>query len=951
MNRLLLVVALLLLAIPAHAAERYVAATGNWNSTGTWSTSCTGATGSSVPVAGDNVHLCPGRWVTVPCGVDPVLGTMVDEPDGTLTWTANGGGLLADASECPAGDVPVWTFDNASTSTNAIVIDDMNANGSFIMKGRSIYDAEDATRLGVMDFSPGSCSASETTCFRTYPATAPYSAPTTLDTDLSPGTYTDFDSAPSAGFRLIRMTTGQHRGDVFMVQSTTNAPDTFRFSTGALGDMYATDGLKTPRDIGAGTITWTNTNPWRLSASLPTGTIWGTTTNYFGEGQCIVMDRGTTRPGTYYRVATSIDGGGSADTVIFDEFARLMPEDTTAPAAWWAPCLRPGDQFIAYEPMALLPAVPGSDSVNLLFQGVTVQPVLEYLHLPRATPAYLGGVGDSDSVIVFRNAGPQTINGPISVIGLNNRASGPQTAPYVFGIYGTSNSTFRGITGSGYYNPAPTATGNVWHGFTINDSANVTVDDWSMSWGNNECLWNSVADTPDDRAFEGFTGTISNGNCHDMWILASETGGGTCAGTTACDGGRGIAVSMTDGSHGTVVVRDNLVWAVAVVGLTVDSVESSDHFAYVYNNVIGPIHPDKQATSGSTLGLTLQRQSVGGTAQTSYSANNVLLANRPSNGTVTSIGLDQSAHAYYSYIGEHRSGLRVTNVANGALSPEQYGLLFDLGGPGTITTQGIEVQRSQHNGTGHTLRDIVVRRGCDFSGSGLLAGLQDDTSPGTTANWLDYQHITMGMWCSEAAGNDEGAPAGGTGGFRFTQASYLSTSIFKNILCITGDHNASDSDADNADFSGRCFDGSGSGTNNATLENVVCSSNRIGASVGTNCQNGMGPATNVNVLQTSTYPSSLGVLDQDLLTLRRESQNIALSDSELIGARYAGVLGYTQTMRDMGLDRRLLIYRATGDEEPDPTVLPTYLRTALRDFLIGVSGATGGGGRILPDHF
>ena len=47
------------------AADRYSVATGNWNSTSTWSASSGGASGASFPVAGDNVFLENGYTVTV----------------------------------------------------------------------------------------------------------------------------------------------------------------------------------------------------------------------------------------------------------------------------------------------------------------------------------------------------------------------------------------------------------------------------------------------------------------------------------------------------------------------------------------------------------------------------------------------------------------------------------------------------------------------------------------------------------------------------------------------------------------------------------------------------------------------------------------------------------------------------------------------------------------------
>ena len=48
-----------------HAASRYSVATGNWNATSTWSASSGGASGASVPIAGDDVTIEGGHNVTL----------------------------------------------------------------------------------------------------------------------------------------------------------------------------------------------------------------------------------------------------------------------------------------------------------------------------------------------------------------------------------------------------------------------------------------------------------------------------------------------------------------------------------------------------------------------------------------------------------------------------------------------------------------------------------------------------------------------------------------------------------------------------------------------------------------------------------------------------------------------------------------------------------------------
>ena len=72
MNRLIpecktlfLTILLFLIAINVLGAPRYSVATGNWSATSTWSATSGGASGASVPVAGDNVFIESGYTITV----------------------------------------------------------------------------------------------------------------------------------------------------------------------------------------------------------------------------------------------------------------------------------------------------------------------------------------------------------------------------------------------------------------------------------------------------------------------------------------------------------------------------------------------------------------------------------------------------------------------------------------------------------------------------------------------------------------------------------------------------------------------------------------------------------------------------------------------------------------------------------------------------------------------
>ena len=82
-----IILSLILLGVSttaANAAVRYGRATGNWNVTTTWSSiSCLGATGASVPAAGDDVIICPTYTVTLNAN-SASLNTLTIQATGVL---------------------------------------------------------------------------------------------------------------------------------------------------------------------------------------------------------------------------------------------------------------------------------------------------------------------------------------------------------------------------------------------------------------------------------------------------------------------------------------------------------------------------------------------------------------------------------------------------------------------------------------------------------------------------------------------------------------------------------------------------------------------------------------------------------------------------------------------------------------------------------------------------
>ncbi len=88
-SKTLLVFALFFIVSIAQGATRYSVASGNWNSTSTWSTSSGGASGASVPVAGDTVIIEKGFNVTVTA--DAACSTITFTTTTATSLTINSG--------------------------------------------------------------------------------------------------------------------------------------------------------------------------------------------------------------------------------------------------------------------------------------------------------------------------------------------------------------------------------------------------------------------------------------------------------------------------------------------------------------------------------------------------------------------------------------------------------------------------------------------------------------------------------------------------------------------------------------------------------------------------------------------------------------------------------------------------------------------------------------------
>lgn len=111
-KKLLLTGVLSFLVIMVIAADRYSVASGNWNSSSTWSATSGGAAGASVPVAGDNVFLENGRTVTVTANAACTNLTFTSV-GATSTLTVN-----SSVSLTISGTLTLFKLANANTSCN-----------------------------------------------------------------------------------------------------------------------------------------------------------------------------------------------------------------------------------------------------------------------------------------------------------------------------------------------------------------------------------------------------------------------------------------------------------------------------------------------------------------------------------------------------------------------------------------------------------------------------------------------------------------------------------------------------------------------------------------------------------------------------------------------------------------------------------------------------------------
>lgn len=864
----------------ASAADRYVARTGNWDDPLTWGTSCGGGDGA-VPAAGDLVRLCPGKTVTIPCGVHAVLGRIVDQSG---NWAGLGGGLVADHAACPADQVGSMTFENDDLGTTGVLLDSMQPPAVFVMRGRGIYDS---APIGVMDFTPAEGCATSGSCFEmSWPA--PLVEPEGIATLLAP--------APGTA-RLIRMESGQHVHDALVVESTATSPARVRVTPGALDDHFGaasgfTPSLKMARPTSVSA--WDTSNPNRIRATIPTGTVAG---GYLHDGRCIVMDRSAEqRSGSFYRIAGTVDGGASDDRLVLDPWEQIAAEDAAGGAAWIAPCLKPGDRFSASEPFTLRPAVAGADGVSFLFRA-TICPVLEDVFLPDSSVARSPIDGGHAATLNFADPPANCrVRGPVVQIGLRNE---PGNTPQAVAVWGANGFWFDQFTTQGYYRPIPSLSANVHHAMHVGDSRGVVANRWSVSWSNNECGWVNnlegieIPALANDRPFEGVELTVRNSNCHDIVIMPSEN---------HSDGGRGWACGAGVDTPGINDCRyeNNLIWSVPN-GLVLAGKEDGVSQARARDNVVAYSRPFKQDTTAATQSISLASASSRGWT-TAWAVNNALVGS-PRRGTGPTYAYNTPGHVAYSWIGEHMTALRWLTA--GADDPSVYGVLMDAQGPGATSRAGVSFVRNGMVGT-FRIRDLWIRRLC-VPGQAVY-GVQNTGGSGATAA-LDWTRMTLGLDCSEFAGAEEGAAGPGSAAVLFGNVAgsdaNLNTSVLQDWLIANGDDGAGDPTDPNDEWSTFGVKGAVCTSNCATITDVACTANRVGATASAGCNNTTGNATLVNV------------------------RRVGAPGAPVLGARYAGLVRRVKAFDDFGLPETGLSEQQSPSDAPDLSVLPSDLSRAL----------------------
>lgn len=973
MRRLVFVLFLFLfLLLPeiAEAANRYVAATGSWTSTGTWSSaSCTGATGAAVPTSADDVILCPGKTVTVPCNTSAALRAMSDDD----SWVSGDtGGLVADGSACSAGQVPTFSFSSVTAAAQTVYLDVMPETSTYQLVGRSI--TADAPWGEPSDLTD-SCGGADKTvngvtwetakneCSKYTWANKPYSA------SIPAGM-----SGLSLG-NLVWWTSGMYRHNFATVISSTS--NTLTIGYGDPDDAYGTQSsmpaingsgstsVELPMDVSL--TAWNTANPTRIYATIQTGALSALPGAASGTGQrngwCLVTNPtvGTPGSGKFYQIAGTVDGGGSNDTLILQPWTTIADADLVAGFlaiannAWISPCVRPGDRWYSFEPVVMKPATAGTNYLNFVFAYLC--PQFTRVSMPNIASGDESPIGtepwadETAPAIGFygqRNCtigGPWAI-GPVREIALNGYAGS------IKGVHGftISNTSMQG----NYWITSPADT--VTHAWAFFDSEGLVFDRVNVSFVNNDVFYmhqGTEEVSQSDEAFEGLDLTIKNSNVHDVFHKVGLT--------DTLDAISLDANLSTTGTY-TFKIYDNIIWNVVRTAIDFQA-NTQPYTALVYSNVIGPQHRQGEVDTFTARGIKCFGPS-GGTYSGIYVANNVLNSTLDYNMSTggTTYAMD-ACNTTYNYIGEWATAL---NHSTGPTTQiYHYGDLIYGGGAvsnasilTTSTSQyGFASNRANAVTGTEIVRDLTFIRFCSLMGVRFAAFqlLGQDTPPSTQLD-IHYTHNTFGMYCPEAsAATVTSNSAAIFHQNRQSLENLVPGSEISDNLFITGDTVASSTfkvfPIYLYDGLTDVQDGLPAGTKSFTLGKNMCSvcdnaAGVCGALVTgqeccRNCSNGAGsPYTfnqtgqNMERLTPARTMESLGIASVDDPHLLRGGAPFAFTDgANHVGARYSGIISYSQAMTDFDIPPAWLYYRATDSDVPDASVVPPTLRFLLKSNL------------------
>lgn len=919
MRRILLALVMVLAPVVAESATKYSRASGEWSTASSWSdTGCGGAASGAVPGSSNNVVLCDGVTITVACNATASAIDIKDDA-GLIS-----GGLIADATACAKGQAPkIALYGTADTA--GIQMRYMGRQGTFRLRGRLVYSD---LPWGVPSDLTDNCGGSDITvngttwesakneCAKYTWASAPYAGKITAFNDGTTGL--------NVG-DVVWLTTGQWRNNYLTVLAVTS--NTITVGYGDPNDDMGTAGgfspsLQAARDTDV--TAWSTANPTRITATVKAGTLPNT-----GElqGSCLITDTADGGSGKAYRIAASIDGGAGTDTLIFDPWVTVDPADDAAGFkgaannAWIAPCVLAGDRWMAYEPVTVYPATAGTNrSALALWNGAC--PDLQYSRWPNVTQIADTGTpptADLDGAwLQMYGQSGCTISGPVAVGPLRSLSGSGD--PYFVALKGTSSLTFDRFSIQGFYavGGAGPVTGQVAHGFRFHDSQNLTIRRSNASYFNNEAFYltEPAAETSEsDEPFEGLSATFDEDNAHDLFEAAAETDGGTAFAFRAA--------LNTTGSY-DISVTNSLAFNVSPSFAQFTSAIGLDYTATAQGNVFGYAHRVSQADSASRTDVTCE---LGGANDLdAYVANNVFLTSVHYASTGYSFGTQKCKSVAYNYFGEHYTAI---SLGNGTLTGSSIvGNLIDGGGYASGNTSTMQIGVSYQRDTGQTgdqvVRDTTIRRQCGGPASSAQKGIYIGNTAGTTFKPM-FSHNTIGMWCPEAAGTACGN--GTCAGIYFPSTNNLADgSVMSHNVFNTGPS----TDAAWKVVGILAYSGATGGV--TSIDSNICTQCRNGANT---CQsacnrNATGAAFSIgtNSRQLDSPVGRLGwYSDTDP---RLMPGSIALSDASVVGARYSGIVHYSQAMLDAGIPIEWVIYRATSDRVPDATVLPPQLRWLVR---------------------